>query len=72
MSLLTHKITLQIWNGGGNMSAQARCERMKPFRPTQVQPEDATDTCGEHQLVLKTPQTLHIYIAYTVFYTEII
>ncbi|TNN79616.1 hypothetical protein EYF80_010198 [Liparis tanakae] len=55
MSLPTHKITLQIWNSGGNMSGHARCERMKPFRSTQVQPEDATDTCGETSLTQRFP-----------------
>ncbi|XP_056294382.1 uncharacterized protein FLJ43738 isoform X2 [Pseudoliparis swirei] len=59
MSLLTHKITLQIWNGGGNMSGQARCERMKPFRPTQVQPEDATDTCGDIKTMVNKLRSLY-------------
>ncbi|XP_029287755.1 uncharacterized protein FLJ43738 isoform X2 [Cottoperca gobio] len=45
ISLLPHMIKLQIWNSKDKLSSQARYERLKAFRLTQDQPEDATDMC---------------------------
>ncbi|XP_035858268.1 uncharacterized protein cfap92 isoform X2 [Sander lucioperca] len=45
ISLLSHKITLQIWNSKDKLCSQARYERLKAFRFTQDQAEDATDMC---------------------------
>ncbi|XP_067444492.1 uncharacterized protein cfap92 [Thunnus thynnus] len=46
ISLLSHKIRLQIWNSKDKLSSQARYERLKVFRPPQEHAEDATDMCG--------------------------
>eukprot|EP00064_Thunnus_orientalis_P003708 superscaffoldBa00000314_g3719 len=50
ISLLSHKIRLQIWNSKDKLSSQARYERLKVFRPPQEHAEDATDMCGEASL----------------------
>lgn len=47
ISLLPHKIKLQIWNSKDKLCSQARYERLKVFRMPQDQCEDATDMCGE-------------------------
>lgn len=53
ISLLPHKIKLQIWNSKDKLSSQARYERLKAFRLPQDQPEDAPDICGQFQLAPK-------------------
>ncbi|KAK5873097.1 hypothetical protein PBY51_013741 [Eleginops maclovinus] len=46
IGLLPHKIQLQIWNSKDSLCSLARYERLKPFRWTHDQPDDATDVCG--------------------------
>ncbi|KAF3855711.1 hypothetical protein F7725_016434 [Dissostichus mawsoni] len=41
ISLLPHKIQLQIWNSKDKLCSLARYERLKAFRWTQDQPDDA-------------------------------
>ncbi|XP_028432734.1 uncharacterized protein cfap92 [Perca flavescens] len=53
ISLLPHKITLQIWNSKDKLCSQARYERLKAFRLTQDQTEDATDMCGDIKTMVK-------------------
>uniref|UniRef100_A0A673APW1 DUF4550 domain-containing protein n=1 Tax=Sphaeramia orbicularis TaxID=375764 RepID=A0A673APW1_9TELE len=47
ISLLSHKIRLQIWNSKDKLFSQAQIERLKTLRLSQDQIED-TDVCGEH------------------------
>ncbi|XP_031731227.1 uncharacterized protein cfap92 [Anarrhichthys ocellatus] len=51
ISLLPHKITLQIWNSKDKLSRRAFYERLKAFRLTRDQPEDAT--CGGIKTMVK-------------------
>ncbi|KAK1901024.1 hypothetical protein KUDE01_003996 [Dissostichus eleginoides] len=46
ISLLPHKIQLQIWNSKDKLCSLARYERLKAFRWTQDQPDDAPEMCG--------------------------
>ncbi|KAK9528490.1 hypothetical protein VZT92_012644 [Zoarces viviparus] len=51
IGLLPHKITLQIWNSKDKLSHQACYERLKAFRLTRDQPEDAS--CGGIETMVK-------------------
>ncbi|KAL3059284.1 hypothetical protein OYC64_011245 [Pagothenia borchgrevinki] len=46
ISLLPHKIQLQIWNSKDKLCSLARYERLKAFRWTQDQPDDVPEMCG--------------------------
>uniref|UniRef100_A0A3B4FD13 DUF4550 domain-containing protein n=1 Tax=Pundamilia nyererei TaxID=303518 RepID=A0A3B4FD13_9CICH len=47
ISLLPHKIRLQIWNTKDKLCSQARYERVRAFKLSQELSEDETE-CGEH------------------------
>ncbi|XP_034724363.1 uncharacterized protein cfap92 isoform X2 [Etheostoma cragini] len=53
INLLPHKIKIQIWNSKDKLCSQARYERLKAFRLTQDQANDAVDTCGGIETMVK-------------------
>ncbi|KAM7402728.1 hypothetical protein PAMP_017942 [Pampus punctatissimus] len=58
ISLLSHKISLQIWNSKDKLHSQARYERLKVFRLPQDHAEDATDACGGVKPMVNKLRTL--------------
>ncbi|XP_029990132.1 uncharacterized protein cfap92 [Sphaeramia orbicularis] len=58
ISLLSHKIRLQIWNSKDKLFSQAQIERLKTLRLSQDQIED-TDVCGGVKTMINTLRTMY-------------